>query len=133
MGLSKRRVKTASGATAIQIVRYRRGGRQVLEHVGSAHDDASVAMLEALAAERIQEMLGGQQLALDVDDPDSSASTSAPVVQGAGTRARVLGEVLNSVYERIGFDAVDSEVFRALVIARLIRPTSKLQSLEVLH
>ncbi|WP_413543297.1 hypothetical protein [Citricoccus nitrophenolicus] len=33
-----RRVKTASGATAVQLVEKRRGVRQIVEHLGSAHD-----------------------------------------------------------------------------------------------
>ena len=35
-----RKVKTASGATAVQIVEKRGGVRTILEHLGSAHDEA---------------------------------------------------------------------------------------------
>ena len=40
-----RRVKTASGATAVQIVHKR--GRQVvgIDHIGSAHDEQRLALL----------------------------------------------------------------------------------------
>ena len=34
-----RKVKTASGATAVQIVEKRSGVRRIVEHVGSAHDE----------------------------------------------------------------------------------------------
>ena len=39
-----------------------------------------------------------------------------------------------SAYDQLGFDAAteDDEVFRALVLARIIEPTSKLDSLRVL-
>jgi len=59
-----RRVKTASGATAVQIVHKR--GRRVLsiEHVGSAHTDDEVALLLQVAEERRH----AGQLALDLDD-----------------------------------------------------------------
>ena len=45
MGVFVRRVRTASGATAVQIVHKR--GRTVLgiEHIGSAHTDDELALL----------------------------------------------------------------------------------------
>jgi hypothetical protein len=40
-----RKVKTASGATAVQIVEKRSGVRRIVEHVGSAHDEVELAVL----------------------------------------------------------------------------------------
>jgi hypothetical protein len=40
-----RRVTTASGATAVQIVEKRGGVRRIVEHVGSAHAEVELAML----------------------------------------------------------------------------------------
>jgi hypothetical protein len=48
-----RTVKTASGATAVQIVWSSRRGSRSIEHLGSAHDDAELAALRAAAAERV--------------------------------------------------------------------------------
>jgi hypothetical protein len=42
-------VKTASGATAVQIVYSSHRGSRTIEHIGSAHDDAEVALLKAVA------------------------------------------------------------------------------------
>jgi len=52
MGVFVRRVKTASGATAVQIVHKR--GRRVLsiEHIGSAHTKDELAVLLQVAGER---------------------------------------------------------------------------------
>ena len=47
-----RTVKTASGATAVQIVWSTRRGSRSIEHLGSAHDEAELAALKAAAAER---------------------------------------------------------------------------------
>ena len=45
-----RTVKTASGATAVQIVwSWRRGSRSI-EHIGSAHDEVELAALKTAAA-----------------------------------------------------------------------------------
>lgn len=48
---------------ARQIARTRRGVQTILEHLGSAHDDARLAALVAIARERIAEMNGQEQLA----------------------------------------------------------------------
>lgn len=44
-----RKMKTASGATAVQIARKVAGRREILEHVGSAHDEAELAVLMHVA------------------------------------------------------------------------------------
>jgi hypothetical protein len=40
-----RTVKTASGATAVQIVHSNRSGSREIEHIGSAHSPAEVEVL----------------------------------------------------------------------------------------
>lgn len=47
-------MKTASGATAVQIVEKRHGIRTILEHLGSAHDEAELAALMQAGRENIQ-------------------------------------------------------------------------------
>lgn len=110
-------------------------GRQVcgIEHIGSVHTDADVAVLVQLARERIRERArqsGQAELDLGLDD-----------VAGAASRAvlkrsfsRVLFEALTSVYDRLGFsDATAGDaVFRDLVIARIIEPASKLDTIRIL-
>ena len=44
-----RTVKTASGATAVQIVYSFHHGSREIEHIGSAHDDAELELLKAAA------------------------------------------------------------------------------------
>lgn len=48
-----RAVKTSSGATAVQIVWSSRKGSRKIEHLGSAHDEAGIAALNAAAAQRL--------------------------------------------------------------------------------
>jgi hypothetical protein len=44
-----RTVKTASGATAVQIVYSSHRGSRDIEHIGSAHGDAELELLKATA------------------------------------------------------------------------------------
>jgi hypothetical protein len=46
-------VRTASGATAVQIAEYDGGRRKIVAHVGSAHTEAELGIL----LERAREML----------------------------------------------------------------------------
>ena len=63
-----RTVKTASGATAVQIVWSSRRGSRNIEHVGSAHDEAQVEALKAAAVQRIADGQGELDLGLDLTE-----------------------------------------------------------------
>jgi hypothetical protein len=60
-----RTVKTASGATAVQIVHSSRRGSRRIEHIGSARDGAELAALRAAAQQRLVEGQGELALGLD--------------------------------------------------------------------
>lgn len=53
-----------------------------------------------------------------------------PVVERSS--ATMLWSVLMGAYRRLGFDQIDDEVFALLVGARLIEPTSKVDTIRVL-
>ena len=128
-----RKVPTASGATGVQIARKFRGKREIVEHIGSAHTPAELAALVTIAKQRIQ----GDQEALDLGLEDSPAAVievptaSSAVVQRSSSR--VLLQALEGTYRRLGFDAIDDPVFTDLVVARLVEPTSKVDSIRVLQ
>jgi len=121
-----RRVKTASGATAVQIVHKR--GRRVLsiEHIGSAHTDDELAVLLQVAEERRH----AGQLALDFDGAGAGGAGTLAVVEG--TASLILWEVLAGIYDDLGLDRLGDGAFRALVLARVIEPASKLDTVRVL-
>jgi Transposase DDE domain len=124
-----RTVKTASGASAVQIVYSNRGGKRRIEHIGSAHDDVQLELLKTVARQR---MLAGQgEFDLGLDTPPE-AGGPLPVT---ASRMGHLWDALTAAYQHLGFDAVteNDQVFHGLVLARIIEPTSKLDSLRVLH
>jgi hypothetical protein len=122
-----RTVKTSSGATAVQIVYSSRRGSRSIEHLGSAHDEAQLEALKAAAAQRLAQGQGELDLGL------SAAGPGGPLEITSSWMA-YLWEALCRAYDALGFvDATgDDEVFRHLVLARIIEPTSKLDSLRVL-
>jgi hypothetical protein len=122
-----RTVKTSSGAAAVQIVWSSRRGSRSIEHLGSAHDEAGLAVLKAAAAQR----LAAGQAELDLGVGGRPDSEPLPITS---SRAAQLWGGLCRAYDMLGFDqaAGADEVFRQLVLARIIEPTSKVDSLRVL-
>lgn len=143
-----RKVRTASGAVAVQVMRKAGGRDELVEHVGSAHTDAELGVL----LERARRIAAGGQQVLDfevptpverVDDvadwragelvrPDRPPAGVSGAGRTVGTSSRLLYDVLASVYDRLGFNVVGDAVFRDLVIARIVEPTSKADSMRVL-
>ena len=122
-----RTVKTASGATAVQIVWSSRRGSRSIEHLGSAHDEAELAALKAAAAER----LAAGQAVLDLGVAGPPGSEPLPITSSQMTH---LWDGLCAAYRVLGFESVTKgdTVFRDLVLARIIEPTSKIDAERVL-
>ena len=153
-----RRVRTPSGATGVQIAEYVGDGRQrIVKYVGSAHTPAELGVVMArarlLLAEYERPGQGGLDLGLDLEpevalvEPAGGvgvlevpatvqASRVVPALVGSGrvldTASGLLFDVLTGVYDQLGFAAVSDEVFRDLVIARIVEPTSLLDVGRVL-
>lgn len=121
-----RTVKTASNATAVQIVYSNRRGSRDIEHIGSAHSPQEVEALKAVARQRLH----ANQESFEFGDgrPEGEA---LPITS---TRSRHLWDALCLAYTGLGFDTAcgHDEVFQALVLARVIEPVSKLDTIRVL-
>ena len=72
-----RTVKTASGATAVQIVHSTRRGARDIEHLGSAHDEAELEALKAAARQRLAQ----DQLELDPQWPKADFDVKAEKIR----------------------------------------------------
>lgn len=146
-----RRVRTASGATAVQIAEYIDGRRRIVRHVGSAHTEAELGLLLERARGMVADAAQGEldlgvastprkvpliappaetSLLADPAPRVERSRVSAPKV--VGTSSRLLFDALAEVYTGLGFDAVGDATFRDLVIARIVEPTSILDTGRVL-
>lgn len=147
-----RRVRTASGATAVQIAESVAGQRRIVRHVGSARDEADLGLLMERARRLLDDDRQGV-LDLGITPVAAKATMVGPpqplsLLPGAGSgssarplvsRSRVLKtssgllfEVLAGVYASLGLDVVGDDSFRDLVIARVVEPTSLLDVDRVL-
>ena len=149
-----RKVRTASGAVAVQIVDQSGRATTSVEHIGSANTDAELALLLQTAKQRLHP----GQLAFDFGDleqepaaleevSDWTKNAELPVENTGRGRPKTgtvgaakvvaspaveLWEILTAAYARLGFEVLADEGFRAMVLARLIEPTSKADAIRVL-
>ena len=121
-----RKVKTASGATAVQIVEKRHGVRTILEHLGSAHDEAELEALIRIGHDKLH----ANQPALELPT-ERGVRPGVAVIEDK--RSQLLVDVVRDSWERLGFDVIDDGAFFQLVLARLVEPTSKLDSIRVIE
>lgn len=117
-----RKVKTTSGATAIQIATKQKGRIVKIVHIGSAHTNEELKILIAIARKQIQ----GNQLEL-LSEPQPSLRVGLKK-----SFSGLLWNTLQHQYEKIGFDRLKDEVFKALCLARIVEPTSKIDALRIL-
>lgn len=120
-----------SGSTKVQIAERRAGRDVVLEHIGTARTDAELAVLMAQARRRIDDGQDSLDLGL-VGAVEDEGVPERPGVITAKSSA-LLWQVLTTAYARLGFDVLADEAFAQLVLARIIEPTSKADSLRVLN
>lgn len=144
-----RRVRTASGATAVQIAESVGTRRRIVRHVGSARDDAELGLLMEQARRLLADDAQGElDLGITpkavkaemIPPPGRTLFTDEPAPRQLVGRPRVLKscsgllyDALSDVYASLGFStAVGDDVFRDLVIARVVEPTSLLDVDRVL-
>ena len=147
-----RRVRTASGATAVQVAESVAGQRRIVAHLGSAHTEAELGLLlEAarrllddpdqgsfdLEVEPVRSRAGlavrGEQALLPAPSALARDGGSVPAPRVVATASGLLYEGLAGVYDALGFHGAGQDAaFRDLGLARVVEPTSLLDSGRVL-
>ncbi len=146
-----RRVRTVSGATAVQIAESVGGRRKIVAHVGSAHTEAELGVLVERAREMLADPVQGsfdlgiepaapqvrlvapaaRPVLFETERPGAAPAAAAPP-RVVSTDSRVLFQALDGIFTALGFGALGDEVFRDLVLARVVEPTSILDAGRVL-
>ena len=128
-----RKVRTSSGATAVQIAVKEDGARRIVEHLGSAHNKTELAALLEVGRQKIAAEQGQGLLDLESLEP-AAGRTGLASTTVETKRSGLLWDVLHGVYTRLGLrNATGGDrAFEQMVLARLIEPTSKAQVPRVL-
>jgi len=135
----------------VQIAEYVDGRRRIVTHVGSAHTEAELGLLLERARGLLGDAAQGEldlgveptprkarlvtpatDAALFAEPTQSVEQPRVPAPQVVATSSRLLFDVLAEVFATLGFGAIGDETFRDLVIARIVEPTSILDTGRVL-
>lgn len=127
-GLTIRTVKTASGASAIQIVHYQHGKCIVVKHVGSAHTKEELTVLRQEAA-LLRDQIS-KQATLPVFEP-SARLLHMDHLQLRAVTHNFAYEALRCCSKQCGLSSLPS-LYQDFALMRIIEPTSKLRTIELL-
>jgi transposase len=123
-----RKKKNSSGKICVQVIDKVLGKYKVLHTVGSSSDDTIIDQFEKRASQWIAE----KKRTLEFDFTNEKAQFTRfadSIIQFELAGVRLL---LDHLFDNIGFNAIDDEVFRYLVYYRLVYPRSKLKTTEFL-
>lgn len=126
-----RKKKNKSGLISIQIISKSTGKYKVIKTVGSSADEEVINRLYHQALDDIPILLGQPQLNFDQrqqQDFEDTLYKSIEHIELAGPEL-----LLGRIFDDIGFNAIDEELFRHLVLARICYPGSKLKTVDYLH
>ena len=126
-----RKNRNRSGSVSVQIIAKQGRRNKVIKTVGCATSYREEELLVLLARTEIERLLGRQELFIEHDDAvidnfvDSIRNENFQIV---GTEL-ILGEI----YKQIGYpEDTSPNLFRNLVLCRLVYPGSKLKTIEYL-
>lgn len=128
-----RKKKNRSGTTSIIVVEKIRGKFKRLKTIGTSSDDCELDRLYLEAKSWIDNYQGGEDLFVDFNRQQEEKQALESFLSNIenillnGTQL-----ILNRVYDQIGFQELNDEILRHLVIARLSQPLSKAGTVEYL-
>ena len=124
-----RRLKHKNGKTYIQVVSKSSGSYKVVKSFGSAESSSGIEILVEKATLWMNSILGVTEL-----DFDNELTLYQNLLNNITSHKLVgIDLVLGKLFDEIGFNQIQDELFRDLVLYRLVYPKSKLKTTEYLY
>lgn len=124
-----RQKRNKSGLISVQVIEKNMGKYRVLKTIGSTHD---AALLQSLIEQGKEWIIKRQHaIELDFEQRDKLFEqffTGITAVKSVGPSL-----LLGQIFDSIGFNAIEDELFRKLVLSRLCYPVSKLKTTDYLR
>src|SRR5690554_3016605 len=122
-------VKTASGASAVQVVQYKHNKRIIVQHIGSSHTPEGIDELKFMATEWIKDH--SAQLSL-FSDENPNKLLHLNHCSFLGVRYSFFYKEINKILSAIGLEEL-APLLKDLITIRIFEPASKLRSLELIE
>ncbi len=127
-----RKVKNRSGSQSVQVIQKFRGKNKVVKTIGCATTQHEIERLEQLAREEMNRLSGNQTKLFGYESDEKIEQVFSLLDNGS---IHTVGPelIFGKIYDYIGFNSIQEELFRHLVIARLAFPLSKLKTVDYLR
>jgi hypothetical protein len=121
-----RRKKNKSGTVSIQIISKHTGKYRVIKSLGSSRNPEEIERLERKAYYMIPDLMRQRSLPF-LSEQDKHIQSYFQTTDSI--KVKVVGPelVLGNIYDEIGYKQIEDEMFRHMVITRLVYPGSKLR------
>jgi len=130
--LTIRKVRTASGATAVQVVQNKGKQRSFLKHIGSAHNEQELELLMAKAEKYAEAHCRQPSLFAETPPSPSTLQTALAHSKLVGVTHQFARNTLLACARKCGLGFLQ-ELYLDLALMRIIEPASKLRTLELLE
>jgi len=125
-----RRVKTASGSTAIQVGYYQDKSFKLKKHIGSSKEVKKISELMVIAKEYIRSI--SPQIEFNFN-PKSEEILFKRGIKAKDSRLETAFKYLEEIYSKVGFNRIGSEILKHFVMIRVLEPASKAKSILLLE
>ena len=127
-----RKKANTSGSISVQVI-DKANGYRVVKTIGAARDPEEVQRLVTMGkafivGQRKQHLLFPQS-----QHDDAVTLNVVKTLQNASIRTLGPELIFGRLFDEIGFNIIPEELFRAIVITRLVYPTSKLKTTDYLY
>jgi transposase len=126
-----RKNRNRSGSYSVQIISKSSGKYKLVKTIGSGTTEQELQKLTYLAKQEIERL--SQQPRLFVSETDTIVENIFSSLNNASVRTIGPEIIFGRIYDSIGFGEIKEELFRYLVISRLVFPLSKLKTVEYLY
>jgi len=123
-------VKTASGASAVQVVYYRNRKRVIFKHIGSVKDNQELKSLQLVAQDVINNF--NPEIPL-FEEAKFDNLLYLDKTDFLGVHYTFLYEIISGLAAQIGLNKINKQLLLDLVAIRVVEPASKLRSIELLE
>ena len=126
-----RQKRNKSGSISIQILKKEGRQNRLIKTIGSSKDPLELSRLLSTARRYISDQKGQLSLSMDPEEEEAWFSSTLSHIN----QVRLIGPelLLGKLFDEIGFNKIEEELFRHLVISRIIYPSSKLKTIRYLE
>ncbi len=126
-----RKKKNKSGSISVQIISKAGGKYKVIKTVGNGKTEQEIQKLEFSGKQELERL--SLQPKLFISQTDTIIDNIFDSLNNSSIRVVEPELIFGKNYDKIGFNQIDEELFRHLVISRLAFPLSKLKTIEYLY